>query len=82
MAKFRNVSADERRVGYGLPRPRIVKPDELLEVPDELIENYDQPDIWELVEGERPKTEENTAPASTDEVHTEPDDGSEENHQS
>lgn len=54
MAKFRNVSGDDRLVGFGLPRRRLVQVDELLSVPDELIENYDQPDIWELVEGERP----------------------------
>lgn len=50
MAKVRNVSDETRLVGYGVPR-KYIAPDELLEIPDELIENYDQPGIWAVVEG-------------------------------
>lgn len=50
MARFRNVSSDTRLVGYGVAR-RWVDPGAIFEVPDELVDSYDQPGIWELVEG-------------------------------
>jgi len=46
MAKFRNISGDARRVGYGCP-VTTVQPDDVLTVLDEAAINYaGQPRIW------------------------------------
>ena len=47
MAKFRNVTSEARFVFYGFNGPQMVEPGGVLEVPDEFVENYDQPGIFE-----------------------------------
>jgi hypothetical protein len=56
VANFRNVSDETRLVGVGVRR-QFVEPDSVIEVPDDLFENYDQPGIWEPVQDTAPKTE-------------------------
>jgi hypothetical protein len=49
VAKFRNITADRRRVGYGFVRAQVVEPDCVLTTPDDdaVTSAYAcQPDIW------------------------------------
>ncbi len=40
MSKIRNISSDARHIGYGLPAARKVEPDQVIEVPSNVEENY------------------------------------------
>jgi len=49
MAKFRNISSDARYVLFGTPS-RLVQPDDVIDVADDAVENYEtQTEIWQVV---------------------------------
>lgn len=51
MAQFRNVSADERMVVYGVPSARTVTVDGVVDVDDDAAGAYEsQPAIWRRVD--------------------------------
>lgn len=51
MAQFRNVSADERMVVYGVPTARSVVPDGVVDVDDAVAGSYEsQPAVWRRVD--------------------------------
>ena len=64
MAKFRNVSPDERVAVYGLPAATLTKPDGILEIPDTPVREGEeqtyadgyrnQPTIWAEVATRQP----------------------------
>jgi hypothetical protein len=50
MGSWRNVSNEDRLVGYGLPVVTTIAADAVLVVPDEADASYEvQPDIWQPV---------------------------------
>lgn len=66
MATYRNRSNETLTCVTGFTSPRTVAPDETLEVPDELIENYDLNENFVRVGGSTPPAAD--APASEDEA--------------
>ena len=50
MGKWRNISGDDRIIGFGIPMPQTIKADDVAVVDDGADESYDnQPTIWEQV---------------------------------
>jgi hypothetical protein len=46
--EVRNISGEDRLVGYGLPKARLVEADEVISVPAEVEESYTiQTSVWE-----------------------------------
>jgi hypothetical protein len=67
MSQFRNVSADERAVVYGLDRAQSIPPDGLVTVADDVDDSYRcQPDIWKIVPAAAPPAPSVPKPAKTD----------------
>lgn len=56
MSKFHNVSTDARLVAYGVMSPTLVKPDEAIEVSDDVaIPGYRRADNFGNITAERPE---------------------------
>lgn len=64
MGNWRNVSGDDRLVGYGLPIATTITADAVLTVPDDADPAYaDQPAIWQAVAAAAPVESAPTDPA-------------------
>jgi hypothetical protein len=68
MGKWRNISGDDRIIGYGVPMATTVAADEVAVVDDGADEAYDnQPTIWERVSdapGSTPSASKKAAPSA------------------
>jgi hypothetical protein len=53
--EVRNISGEDRLVGYGLPKGRLVEADEVISVPAEVEESYTiQTSVWEKTSPDDP----------------------------